>query len=269
MIAELRDLAVAIAREAGDMAAAGRRSGNLAIETKSTATDVVTEWDRASEALIVRRIRESRPDDGIVGEEGTSTSGTSGVSWLVDPIDGTTNFLYDLPGWNVSIAALDATGAIAGAVYVPRFGELFSAGRGLGARLDDTCGTRVLSCSAASSLSTALVATGFSYQPERRTIQAQRVAKLMHEIRDIRRSGAAATDLCSVAAGRVDVYFEEWLGPWDLAAGELIAREAGCRSGDFSGATVRPSEVLVASPGVFDAMSDLLQRAGAPFPGII
>jgi myo-inositol-1(or 4)-monophosphatase len=258
---ELRDLAAAIAREAGDMVAEGRRGGGLVTDTKSSATDMVTQFDRASEALIVGRLRAARPDDAIVGEEGTSTPGTSGVSWLVDPIDGTTNFLFDLPGYAVSIAAADADGSLAGAVYVPRTDELFLAARGHGAFLRDRYGERRLQCSDATELSGALVSTGFSYLPERRTAQAMRVARLIHAVRDIRRLGAAAVDLCHVAAGRLDAYFEEHLGPWDLAAGELIAREAGCRTGDFHGGPVRPAETLVTAPGVFDAMGALIRAS--------
>jgi myo-inositol-1(or 4)-monophosphatase len=258
---ELRDLAADIAREAGDMVTAGRRRDDLVTDTKSSATDMVTQFDRASEQLIVGRLAASRPNDGIVGEEGASSPGTSGITWLVDPIDGTTNFLFDLPGFAVSIAAADADGTLAGAVYVPRTGELFVAARGHGASLRDGHGEHALRCSSADQLGGALVATGFSYLPQRRTQQAQRLARLIHEVRDVRRFGAAAVDLCYVAAGRFDAYFEEHLGPWDLAAGELIAREAGARSGDFRGNVVRPDETLVAAPGVFDAMAALIRAA--------
>lgn len=251
----LRTLAERIAREAGEMVAAARKGGFSGLVTKSSATDVVTEYDKASERLVVERILERRPDDTIVGEEGADRVGSSGLSWLVDPIDGTTNFLYGLPGYAVSIAVAGADGTLAGAVYVPATDELFSAGRGSGATLNGG----PIFCSATTSLGQALVATGFSYLPERRQIQAERVAGFMARIRDIRRSGAASVDLCSVAAGRVDVYFEEFLGPWDLAAGELIAREAGCRSGDFRGGSARPSEVLVCAPALFDAMAALIR----------
>jgi myo-inositol-1(or 4)-monophosphatase len=260
MNAELRDLAATIAREAGDMVAAGRRNSSLLTGTKSSPTDMVTQFDRESELLIVERLREHRPDDAVIGEEGTDSGGTSGVWWLVDPIDGTTNFLYDLPGYAVSIAAVDAEGTIAGAVYVPSSGELFSAARGLGALLGD----RPIHCSPAVELSHALVATGFSYQPERRGSQAERVSRLIPFVRDIRRFGAAAVDLCHVACGRVDAYFEEYLGPWDLAAGELIAREAGCRTGDFSGHPVRPEQVLACSSDLFESLAELIREASTP-----
>jgi myo-inositol-1(or 4)-monophosphatase len=192
-----------------------------------------------------------------VGEEGTSTTGTSGIRWLVDPIDGTTNFLYGLPGYGVSIAAADEQGTLAGVVYVPALDELFAAHRGGGATLDGVpirCGDR-------DDLSSALVGTGFSYLAERRSMQAARVTRMMPHIRDIRRLGAASVDLCFVAMGRLDAYFEEFLGPWDLAAGELIAREAGCVSGDFHGAPARPDEVVVTNGAMFGPLAQLIRDA--------
>lgn len=254
-------LAAATAREAGLMVRAGRAGGVRALATKSTATDMVTEFDRASEELIVARITAARPDDAIVGEEGSSRPGSSGVSWSIDPIDGTTNFLYDLPGWAVSIAAADASGPLVGAVFVPALDELFGAARGAGAFVESGGERRPLACSPLADLATALVATGFGYRPERRARQAARVAALIPHVRDIRRLGAASVDLCFVAAGRLDAYSEEGLGPWDLAAGELIAREAGCRSGDFLGGDVRPDEVLVAPPALFDDLAELIRRS--------
>ncbi len=252
--AELLQIAADLAREAGTMVHVGRAGGITSTATKSSATDMVTEFDRASERLIADGLLRSRPHDAIVGEEGTDTAGTSGVQWLVDPIDGTTNFLYGLPGYNVSIAARHDGVTLAGAVYLPFTDELFTATHGGGAQLDGV----TIHCRAATTLADALVATGFSYVPERRIAQASRVAALIGSVRDIRRSGAAAADLCAVAAGRVDVYYEEWLGPWDLAAGELIAREAGCRTGAFDGGPVDPTNVLAATPALFDRMVELL-----------
>jgi myo-inositol-1(or 4)-monophosphatase len=218
---------------------------------------MVTEFDRASESLIVGALRTERPDDAIVGEEGTADEGVSGIRWLIDPIDGTTNFLYGLPGFAVSIAAVDGDGGLAGAVYVPATHELFSAGRGAGATLN---GDPIV-CSTTDDLSTALVATGFSYHPDRREAQMARLTEMIGRIRDIRRFGAAAGDLCYVAAGRLDAYFEEHLGPWDLAAGELIAREAGCIIGDFAGGAARPAQVLVANPAIFSQLRALINQA--------
>lgn len=255
----LRQLAASLAREAGRMIFEGRNAGIAEIDTKSSETDVVTEFDRASEALIVAGLVQARPSDGIVGEEGTDRHGDSGIRWLIDPIDGTTNFLYGLPGYAVSIAARDDAGTLVGAVYIPATDELFSAAAGAGATMNGA----PIHPGATGSLQHALVATGFSYLPERRARQAARLARITHRVRDIRRLGAAAADLCYVASGRVDAYFEEWLGPWDLAAGELIAREAGCRTGDFAGDAVRPAQVLVAAPQLFDPMVGLL-AATAP-----
>ena len=253
--AELLALATTLAVAAGDTARDGRAErGIAAASTKSSATDMVTEFDRASEALIVGGILEARPDDAIIGEEGTDTAGTSGIDWLIDPIDGTTNFLYDLPGWAVSIAAASAQGTEIGVVYLPITNELFTATAGEGAFLNG----RRLQCSDTEQLALALVATGFSYQVERRRSQAQRVAAMLPRVRDIRRLGAAAPDLCYVAAGRVDVYFEQWLGAWDLAAGLLIAQEAGCRTGSIDSGPARPDSVMAANPALYPQMHALV-----------
>ena len=256
---ELLLVASELARAAGDMALAGRKTGLQNVQTKSTATDMVTEFDRASEKLIVEGMRERRPFDAIVGEEGASIAGTSGITWYIDPIDGTTNFLYDLPAWAVSIGAEDSNGPLAGVVYIPSLGEMFSATRGGGAYLNGS----PINCNTIADVSQALVCTGFSYSAEQRTVQAQRVSQFIHKIRDIRRAGAAAIDLCFVACGRIDAYFEENLHQWDIAAGILIAHEAGCRSGDFSGNSARPAEILTAAPAIFDQLSQLIMAASA------
>jgi fructose-1,6-bisphosphatase/inositol monophosphatase family enzyme len=219
---------------------------------------MVTEFDKASERLIVDGITAVRPTDAIVGEEGTDTPGSSGVRWLIDPIDGTTNFLYGLPGYAVSIAAADLQGGLIGVVHIPATAETFVGVRGRGA----TCNGEPISCSTTQRLDHALVGTGFSYVPERRTAQARRVAELIASVRDVRRLGAAAADLCYVAAGRLDVYYEEHLNPWDLAAGEVIAREAGCRLGDFRGGPTRHEQVLVSTPALFDGFVALLTSTG-------
>ena len=251
---ELLALAASVAREAGVMVRVGRSRGIVETDTKSSATDMVTEFDRASERLIVGRILDARPDDGLVGEEGASTPGTSGVTWLIDPIDGTTNFLYGLPGYAVSIAATTADGALAGAVYIPATDELFTATAGGGAFLDGA----PIRCGTTADLSHALITTGFSYISERRVAQGRRIAAILPLVRDIRRLGAAAPDLCYVACGRIDAYFEQHLGPWDLAAGALIAGEAGCRLGGYDGSPVTPAAVLAANPALFDTMVQLL-----------
>ena len=262
---DLLRLALGIAERAAALITEGRRRGLSEVQTKSSATDMVTEYDRLSEQLIVEGLRNARPSDGIVGEEGANTAGTSGIDWLVDPIDGTTNFLYGLAGYAVSIAARDPEGGLVGVVAVPATGEFFTARRGAGAH----CNGSPIRCSDASELSRALVATGFSYSPARRRRQGARIAALIDRVRDIRRIGAAAPDLCYAASGRVDAYFEEFLNPWDLAAGEVIAREAGCVVGSLDGGPVTPESVLVAAPAVFGPLRDLIAaidaelRAGA------
>lgn len=252
--AELRSLAERLAREAGDMALAGRRRGLRDVSTKSSSTDMVTEFDRASETLIVAGLRQARPEDAIVGEEGASHPGTSGIEWFIDPIDGTTNFCFDLPTWAVSIGARDADGPLAGAVYAPALGEMFSAARGAGATLDGLA----ISCRSNTDLADSLVATGFSYTPADRVRQSARVPGIIDRIRDLRRFGAAAIDLCFVACGRVDAYFEENLHWWDLVAGQLVVTEAGGIVTDFAGGDVHPSNVLAAGAGVHAALVDLL-----------
>ncbi len=241
---ELREIAIRLAREAGDSALRGRKTGSLTINTKSSAVDMVTQYDKANEELITNGLTSLRPLDAIVGEEGSNTHGTSGITWHIDPIDGTTNFMYDLPTWAVSIGAVDAHGPLAGAVYAPALGEMFSAARGEGSTVNNT----PLSVRRISDVSQALIATGFSYNVKGRGPHTQRVARMLMTARDLRRMGAAAVDLCFVAAGRVDAYFEEGLNSWDLVAGQLIATEAGAIVSNFLGDIVTPAQVLACSP---------------------
>ena len=252
---DLVNLATRLAREAGDMVLVGRRQGDLDAETKSSPTDMVTRFDAAAERMIITALRLERPQDTIIGEEGSNIVGDSGIEWFVDPIDGTTNFMYGLGGFAVSIAACDAEGPIAAAVYVPTTRDLFSARRGGGAFL----GSSPIHCSTKNDLATSLIATGFSYDAPSRSRQGERVARLLPLVRDIRRMGAAAVDLCHVACGRVDGYFEENLRPWDLAAGLLVATEAGAIASDFVGARVRPEQTLVCAPGIHTALRDAIR----------
>ncbi len=251
---ELRAIAEQLARAAGDMALAGRKSGDVTATTKSSPTDMVTQYDKASEDMITAGLRDLRPDDGIVGEEGASRDGTSGITWHIDPIDGTSNFYFDIPMWAVSIGAVDEHGPIAGAVYSPALGDMFTAARSQGATLN---GHRI-SVRENTLLSDALVCTGFSYHVSQREAHARRVATMVGQIRDIRRFGAAAIDLCFVACGRLDAYFEEHLNSWDLVAGQVIATEAGAIVTNFSGDTVTPQEVLATQPGVQKALIRLI-----------
>ncbi len=215
------ELALGIAHQAGKLLMNRPASWNLT--EKSTAIDFATQMDTASEKLIVDAILAARPHDGIIGEEGASREGTSGLTWIIDPIDGTVNYFYGLPGWNISIAVKDETGVLVGVVHAPSIMSTWHAVRGEGAYLNEIR----LECNNPVLLNHALIATGFAYEIKDRAHQIEIVDRLIPMIRDIRRIGAAATDLCCVATGMVDGYIETGLKEWDLAAGELIAREAG------------------------------------------
>ncbi|MEU4544356.1 inositol monophosphatase family protein [Nonomuraea dietziae] len=256
-------LAEDIAREAGDMLLAKRPSNPEVVQTKSSPTDVVTALDRASEELIRARVRQARPDDMILGEEGGDTPGTSGVRWVVDPIDGTVNFLYGLPEWAVSIAVEVDGEIVAGVVNVAPRGELFSASLGGGAVLHkDGLALSRLRCNSGVPLGQALVATGFGYDATRRAVQGSVVSAVLPAVRDIRRGGSCAIDLCSVAAGRVDAYYERGINYWDYAAAGLIAREAGARLGGLNGKGPGSEFTLCAAPGLFEELHDLLVPLG-------
>ena len=258
--AALAELACAVALEAGDLLRS-RHSQVQVVQTKSSPTDVVTQMDRAAEDLIRRRILAERPDDAILGEEGGQPEAVDagGVRWVVDPLDGTVNYLYGLPDWSVSIAAeVDGT-VVAGAVSVPERQTLFSARRGGGAWQRSPGGAATaLSCTSGVALAQALVGTGFGYAAARRVRQGLVVAALLPQVRDIRRGGSAAVELCSVAAGHLDAFYERGLNPWDVAAGGLIAREAGAQVGGLHGRPASDSMTVVAGPGLFRALHDLL-----------
>ena len=221
---DLLELAVEAAIAAGELLLEGLAAAPREVDTKTSRTDMVTELDRASEDLIRRTVWKARPDDAFLGEEqGLGGAGTSGVRWVVDPLDGTTNYLYRYPAWVVSIAAEIEGEVVAGVVHDPIHAETFTAVRGEGA----WCQGRRLTVGGAPSLAVALVGTGFGYDEAVRAAQGQVVARVLPAVRDIRRGGAAALDLCLVAAGRLDAYYERGLQPWDWAAGMLIAGEAG------------------------------------------
>ncbi|WP_197319207.1 inositol monophosphatase family protein [Saccharomonospora sp. NB11] len=250
--------AAALVRDAYEAMQAGER---VAVDTKSSATDVVTAVDTASERLIRRRLAHLRPGDAVLGEEeGTDAGSGSGVTWVVDPIDGTVNFLYGLPWFAVSVAAQVDGVSVAGAVVEPVSGRRWTATRGRGAWLDG----RALRVSAPVSLDVTLVATGFAYDPERRARQARFAAQLLGRVRDVRRQGSAALDLCAVGAGWVDAYTEHGLSPWDWAAGALVAAEAGA-------VVALPGEapdlgadaVLAASPAIATSLRTVLAECGA------
>jgi myo-inositol-1(or 4)-monophosphatase len=258
--AALAELACAVALEAGDLLRS-RHSQVRVVLTKSSPTDVVTQMDRAAEDLIRRRILAARPGDAILGEEGGQPEavGAGGVRWVVDPLDGTVNYLYGLPDWSVSIAAeLDGT-VVAGAVSVPERQRLFAARLGGGAwETASGAEATALSCSTGVALADALVGTGFGYAAARRAVQGRVVAAVLPRVRDIRRGGSAAVELCSVAAGHLDAFYERGLNPWDVAAGGLIAREAGAQVGGLRGRPASDSMTIAAGPGLFSALHDLL-----------
>lgn len=254
----LLELATRLARRAGDLLLTGRPD-DLEIETKSSPTDVVTEMDTAAERLVVDGVRAARPDDGILAEEGASASERTGVRWVIDPLDGTVNYLYGIPDWAVSIAVeVDGEPAV-GVVHDPSKGRTYTAVRGRGA----TCNGRPLQCSTRTDLAQALVGTGFGYAADRRAAQARVLDGVLPKVRDIRRIGAAALDLCSVAAGRLDAFYERGLNPWDLAAGGLIAREAGAVVGGLRGRAAGPELVIAAPSALFGHLHDVLDRLGA------
>jgi myo-inositol-1(or 4)-monophosphatase len=257
--AELLAVAEPLAREVGDRLLASLEGAGPRISTKSTDTDLVTELDRWAEAHIVAGLVASRPDDSIQGEEGADVRGTSEVTWSIDPIDGTVNFVHRLPGFNVSIAALQGDRAVAGVVVSPLHGEVFTATLGGGAFV----GGRPLRCADPASLATAVIGTGFGYDPARRRRQADALARTIEHVADVRRFGAAALDLCWVAAGRLDGYFEVGLNPWDHAAGALIAREAGAIVAGIDGSEPSDALLVAAPPSLWSPLTDVLVAAGA------
>jgi myo-inositol-1(or 4)-monophosphatase len=258
---ELESIAVDLAREAGALARQRRSEGVSIAATKSALADIVTEADREVETLIRSRLREIRPADGFLGEESDADPGTSGTTWVVDPIDGTVNYAYGIPFYAVSIAAVrggtdpEFWTPLAGAVYVPSLDEMFHAAQGAGAWLDE----RRLHVEADASAAGALLATGFGYDPATHAPDLGRVSRVMPIARDIRRMGAASIDLCSVAAGRVDGYFERGLKPWDHAAAGLIVTEAGGRFELFPADETGRVLVVAAVPGIFERLSTLAQ----------
>jgi myo-inositol-1(or 4)-monophosphatase len=235
----------------------------IATSSKSSPTDVVTEMDTRSERFLADTLLGSRPADGMLGEEGGERLGTSGVRWVVDPLDGTVNYLYRLPMWGVSIGVEVDGSAQAGVVLTPEFDEGYVAVRGHGAwhlahgratrmRIDDV-----------SDMSMALVATGFGYRWQQRKRQAEVVRELLPRIRDLRRSGSAVIDFCWLARSRVDAFYEDGLNEWDLAAGALIAQEAGAIVGGLDGGAYRGGVLLASKPGVADQLRSALVEAGA------
>lgn len=283
--AHLRSVAEALAGEAaafvrrrrGEVFGPGANAeGNAAVQTKTTPTDPVTIVDTETERLLRDRLAQLRSGDPVLGEEiggpanpADHAAGT--VTWVLDPIDGTVNFVYGIPAYSVSVAAQIDGVSVAGAVADVMGGRVYSAAAGLGAHVIDEQGTQPLRCTAVDDLSMALVGTGFAYSRRRRTAQAALVAKILPVVRDVRRIGSAAMDLCMVAAGRLDAYYEHGLHVWDCAAGALIAAEAGARvvvpePGDPDSTAAL---VVAAAPGIAGQLLAALERFDglAPIPG--
>jgi myo-inositol-1(or 4)-monophosphatase len=260
--AALADLAEAAATAAAELLAGALHERRERIETKSSATDLVTEMDRAAEHLIVDQLLAARPDDGVLGEEGSARDGTSGVRWVIDPLDGTTNYVYRHPGVSVSIAAERDGDVVAGVVVDVWTGDRFRAMRGGGATRNDV----PIAVGTGDDLSKALVATGFGYSADRRRDQGQLAAQLLPQIRDIRRMGSAALDLCSVACGRVDAYYELGLAPWDFAAGALVVVEAGGSVADLHGGRPSTASIVAGNPVLAELLRGRLLEAGAREP---
>ena len=253
-VLELLDIATDVAVEAATLARTAREGAIRDVGTKSSETDVVTAGDLAVEKLVRTRLAALRPGDPVLGEESGGSAG-SGVCWVVDPIDGTVNYLYGYPWYAVSLAAQVDSVSVAAAVVEPSSGRRWTASRGGGAFVDG----QPLRVSSTTRLDLSLVATGFAYRAERRARQAEGIAGLLKRVRDIRRAGAASLDLCAVAAGWLDGYFEHGLNRWDWAGGALIAEEAG--------AVVRLPEsddgmTFVATPAIADALTELLDETG-------
>jgi myo-inositol-1(or 4)-monophosphatase len=273
--AELLELAVEAARMAGALLAERARHGlEREVASKSTPTDLVSEADVSSQRAIRALLRERRPTDGFVGEEEhDSEPGSSGLRWIVDPLDGTVNFLFGIPQWSVSVAVADEAGTIAGVVFDANRDELFSATRDGAATLTAAGGVVELARSdrqdpehrrvgdagaGGAQLATAMVATGLAYDAELRRAQGEVLARLVARVRDIRRFGSAALDLCWTAAGRCDAYYERSVKQWDVAAGLLICERAGLSKRELPARGQLPWGVLVAPPALVDTLFELV-----------
>jgi len=250
--AELLKLAESVARAAGSHLM--NRPSSFTFTEKSSVVDFATQMDQQSEELIVKQILAVRADDGIIAEEGAAKPSKSGITWVIDPLDGTVNYLYGLPGWNVSIAAKDADGVLVGVVYAPSINGFWSAIRGEGAKYN---GNKI-KCNDPVTLDKSLLATGFAYDLNLRVSQGETMAKLLPKIRDLRRNGAAAVDLCYVAMGAIDGYFEGSLKEWDYAAGGLIATEAGAVISGRGGRAADSDLVVCAGPALHAQLLPLI-----------
>jgi myo-inositol-1(or 4)-monophosphatase len=250
----LREIAEAVAREAGHQLRGAFAGPGVNVTAKSSPTDLVSEADHAAERLIRERLRAARPDDGFLGEEGGGADGSSGLRWVVDPLDGTINFLFGIPQWAVSIACEDAEGTLAGVVYDPMRDELWTAERDGPALLDGS----PIRGSDRTELATAMVSTGFGYDAQVRALQADVLSRLLPQVRDIRRFGSAALDLAWTAAGRYDAFYERGLNAWDLAAGALVCVRAGLAVRELEPSPPAAGGVLVAPAALVDELAAIV-----------
>jgi myo-inositol-1(or 4)-monophosphatase len=237
------------------------RPVDLGVMTKSTATDVVTLMDQRAEAFIVSELKKNRPNDSVLGEEGANHSGSSGYQWVIDPIDGTVNYLHKLPHWCVSIGLMEeSTGlALAGVICVPVLNQMYISSRGLGAWVVEASGPRELKVSDCTEISQALMGTGFGYSGTRRASQARVLQEVLPNVANIRRLGSCAIDLCLVAEGVLDGYYERGVNAWDHAAGELIAREAGAVSSGLFGKPIGSDMIVVTNPAIHADLVAILE----------
>lgn len=261
LLTELLERARSAARQAASMLV--NPPADLAVESKSTPTDVVTIMDKRSEELLVSLLLDGRESDGVLGEEGSDRPGTSGFRWVIDPIDGTVNYLYGLPGWSVCVGLEYEGEPVVGVVAVPTYGVTYFAARGDGAFCDIAGVLRPLEPSTVADPTMALVATGFGYAADRRAFQAEILRTLLPEIRDIRRAGSAAVDICWVADGKVDAFYEKGLNPWDYTAAWVIAREVGIELAGLDGRAPNPDLTIGANPVLFTKLHDRLKELGA------
>ena len=252
----LLGLADELARAAGaELVRWFGRAGEVA--TKSSSVDYVSDADRAAETVLLARPREARPDDAVLGEESGDHAGRGGLRWVLDPLDGTVNFVYGRRPWCVSVACADAHGTLVGVVHDPLVPETFAAARGHGAWRDGD----PIACPDAVALPQALVGTGFAYDRQARRAQGAVVARVVGEVGNLRRGGAAALDLCEVACGRLDAFYEDHLSAWDRAAGELIAHEAGAAQRTFG-----DDGVIVAGPSLVEGLARLVRDGASAEP---
>ena len=257
------ELAMAIARGAGKLLLA--RPDHLDIDTKSSATDVVTQMDRLAESFIVAELAKHRPNDGVLGEEGANSIGSSGLQWVIDPIDGTVNYLHQIPHWCVSIGLRDESSgqALAGVIYAPVHDQMYISSQGLGSWVIEQGKPRILNASACEDLKLAVIGTGFGYSSSRRASQARVLAQVLPQVADIRRLGSCAIDLCLVADGLLDGYYERGVNDWDHAAGELIAREAGAVSSGLNGNSIGSDMIVVANAAIHAQLVAILEANNA------